>query len=425
MKKTNITKKKIETAQGETKGQWSGWFVIITAAAGLGICLYLYSFHVALLMGEIKSGILCGIENGLGCHSVASSPHSILMGLPLAAWGAIFYSTIIFLGFGGLIFWRDCGQAFFRWAFLLAVFGLAFDLYLAHTMIFRVRAVCWLCIATYLINIAIIAILVKRVWREPKPRISLRVIFPGTRDAQGIDLYYRNVIKKLIIGGILLASVVGVAGSQFLSKSLTENDRERLAKIKANLSRQKPQIIEIKNRPFTGSADAKLTVVEFSDFLCPYCAKASKYLKLSEAGNHDKARFVFRHYPLDKSCNRMLSSNVHPGACLLAEGAVCADEQDRFWEYHDIAFETKGKISRPVVQDMAANIGLDLKAFKSCLDSGRALKVVKEDIEVGIKAGIKGTPTLFVNGRRLGGVPKPWVLNEILQYSAGNLSGPE
>jgi protein-disulfide isomerase/uncharacterized membrane protein len=425
MKKTNITKKKIETAQGETKGQWSGWFVIITAAAGLGICLYLYSFHVALLMGEIKSGILCGIENGLGCHSVASSPYSILMGLPLAAWGAIFYSAIIFLGFGGIIFWRDCGQAFFRWAFLLAVFGLAFDLYLAHTMIFRVRAVCWLCIATYLINIAIIAILVKRIWREPKPRISLRVIFPGTRDAQGIDLYYRNVIKKLIIGGILLASVVGVAGSQFLSKSLTENDRERLAKIKANLSRQKTQIIEIKNRPFTGPADAKLTVVEFSDFLCPYCAKASKYLKLSEAGNHDKARFVFRHYPLDKSCNRMLSSNVHPGACLLAEGAVCADEQDRFWEYHDIAFETKGKISRPVVQDMAANIGLDLKAFKGCLDSGRALKVVKEDIEAGIKAGIKGTPTLFVNGRRLGGVPKPWVLNEILQYSAENLSGPE
>ena len=74
MEKTNSTNKKIETAQGKTKGQWSGWFVIITAAAGLGICLYLYSFHVALLMGEIKSGILCGIENGLGCHSVASSP---------------------------------------------------------------------------------------------------------------------------------------------------------------------------------------------------------------------------------------------------------------------------------------------------------------------------------------------------------------
>ena len=99
-----------------------------------------------------------------------------------------------------------------------------------------------------------------------------------------------------------------------------------------------------------------------------------------------------------------------------------AAEQDRFWQFHDIAFETKGKISRAVVQDMAADIGLDLKAFNSCLDSGRGLKVVKEDIAAGIKAGIRGTPTLFVNGRRLGGVPKPWMLNEILQFGEKNLS---
>jgi protein-disulfide isomerase/uncharacterized membrane protein len=415
-------KKKTVAAQREYRGRWSGWFVIITALAGLGICLYLYSLHVALLMGEIKGGVLCGTENGLGCHSVASSPYSIFLGLPLATWGAIFYSTIIFLGFGEIIFRRDSGPAFVRWALFLAVLGLAFDLYLAHTMIFRIRAVCRLCIATYLINIAIIIILVSKVRREPKPRVSLSAVFPGTRDARGIDLYYRNVIKGLLIGGILLTAGVGVAGSQFLSKSLTENDRERLAKIRQNLSRQKPKFIAGENRPFMGSADAKLTVVEFSDFLCPYCAKASKYLKLSESTNHDKARFVFRHYPLDKSCNRRLSSNVHPGACLLAESAVCAAEQDRFWQYHDIAFQTKGKISRAVVQDIAADIGLDLNTFNSCLDSGRALKVVKEDIEAGIKAGIRGTPTLFVNGRRLGGVPKPWMLNEILQFGEKNLS---
>ena len=72
-----------------------------------------------------------------------------------------------------------------------------------------------------------------------------------------------------------------------------------------------------------------------------------------------------------------------------------------------------------------ANIGLDLKAFKSCLDSDRALKLVKEDNEAGFKAGIRGAPTLIVNGRRLGGVPKPWMLNEILQFGEENLSRPE
>jgi len=425
MAKSRKVKKKIETDQKEPGIKRSGWFVVILGAVGLGICLYLYSFHIELLMGEIKSGPLCGADNGLGCHSVATGPYSSMMGLPLALWGAVFFSTLALLGVGGVIFWRDCGRVFLRWAFWLAVLGLAFDLYLAYTMIFRIRAVCWLCTATYAINFVAILFLLKGVRREPKPRISLRAIFPGTQDAQGIDLYYRNVIKGLLIGGVLLAAVAGVAGSQFLSKSLTENDRERLAKTIKNFSQQKPILIETKNRPVMGSDDAAVTVVEFSDFLCPFCAKASRYIKLAESSFHDTARFVFRHYPLDKSCNRAMRSNVHPGACMLAEGAVCAFEQDKFWEYHDIAFETKGSISRAVVMDTASKIGLNLGEFKSCLDSGRGLKVVKEDIKAAHNAGVKSTPTLFINGRRLRGVPKPWVLNEILQYSQKHLPPPK
>jgi protein-disulfide isomerase len=348
-----------------------------------------------------------------------------MFGIPLAIWGAIFFGSMALLGVGGVIFWRDSGRVFLRWAFWLAVFGLAFDLYLGYTMIFQIKAVCWLCIATYAINFIITLFLVKGVLKEPRPRISLRTIFPGTKDAQGIDLYYRNVIKGLLIGGILLAAVAGVAGSQFLSKALTEDDREYLAKIKKNLAQQKPKVIEVKNRPVLGSEDAAVTVVEFSDFLCPYCAKASRYIKLAESGTHDTVRFVFRHYPLDKSCNRKLRSDVHPGACMLAEGAVCASEQNKFWEYHDIAFEAKGRISRSVVMDNASKIGLALGEFKSCLDSGRGLKVVREDIEAAFNAGVKSTPTLFINGRRLRGVPKSWMLNEILQYSQKHLAPPK
>jgi protein-disulfide isomerase/uncharacterized membrane protein len=404
-------------------GPWSGVFLIIAALAGLGICLYLYSFHIALLMGEIKSGLLCGNANGLGCNSVSSSPYSSLLGFPLASWGAIFFGALALLGGGSLIFRRDCGQAFLRWAFILTFLGLAFDLYLAHTMIFRIGAVCGLCIATYAINLAIFIILAVQVWKESKPRVSLLSIFPGNKDNQ--ELYYRNVIKGLLIGGILLSAVIGLAGSQFLTRSLTGNEKERLAKVTENLSRQKPRFMEVKNRPFMGSENANVTVVEFSDFLCPYCSKAAKYLKLAGSGNHDKARFVFRHYPLDKACNKRLSSNVHPGACMLAEGAVCAHEQNRFWAFHDMAFETRGQISRSVVQNIAGKIELDFDAFNSCLDSGRARKVVTEDINAAVNAGVTATPTLFINGRKLRGVPKPWVLNELLKFSEKNLALPE
>ena len=425
MAKSRKVKQKIEAPHVELGIKRSGWFVVVFGAAGLVICLYLYSFHIDLLRGEIKSGLMCGADNGLGCHSVASGPYSSLLGLPLASWGAIFFSTLTLLGLGSVIFWRDCGRVFLRWAFYLAVLGLAFDLYLAYTMLFRIRAVCWLCIITYAINFLIIIALAKGVLKEPSPRISLRAIFPGTKDAEGFDLYYRNVIKGLLIGGVLLATVIGVGGSQFLSRSLTENDREQLVKIKKNLSRQKPRVISVKNRPTMGADNASVTVVEFSDFLCPFCAKASRYIKLAESATPDTARFVFRHFPLDKSCNMGVRTNLHPGACLLAEGAVCAFEQDKFWEFHDIAFETKGGISRSVVMDKASKIGLDLGEFKQCLDSGRGNEVVSEDIKAAYRAGVKSTPTLFINGRQLRGVPKPWMLNEILQYSQKHLPPPK
>jgi protein-disulfide isomerase/uncharacterized membrane protein len=422
MAKSRNKNKITETPQIVHGGKKNAWILIILAAAGLGICLYLFSLHAALLLGEIKSGPLCGADGGLGCQAVASGPYSSMMGIPIATWGAVFFCTLALLGIGGVIFWRDSGRVFLRWAFCLAVFGFAFNLYLAYLMVFRIQAICWLCVTTYVINVVIILLLVRGVWKEPKPRAPLRSIFPGAKDARGIDLYYRNAAKGLLIGGILLTSIVGVAGSQFISKSLTGDDREHLEKLKEQFAKQQIIAVDADNRPVMGSDDAAVTVVEFSDFLCPYCAKAAKYLKLAESNNHDTARFIFRHYPLDASCNRGVSSNIHPGACLLAEGSVCAHEQNRFWEYHDIAFETKGNISQAAVLDIASKIGLDLSAFKSCLDSGRGLRVVREDIDAAIRAGVKSTPTLFINGRGLRGVPKPWMLNDILQYSRKNLA---
>ncbi len=406
--------------------KWTGWLVILLSLAGIGISLYLYSLHVDLLKGEIKGGFLCGAADNAfgGCHSVASSSYSSMMGIPLAALGAMFFSTLALLGLGGIIFLRDCGQAFFRWAFLLAVSGLAFDLYLAHAMIFKIGAVCWLCTATYVVNLAIVITLLRSVWTEPKPQAPLRAIFPGARGASGPDRYYRDVIKGILIGAVLLTSVVGFAGSQFISKTLSGNDRELLAKIKESFLKQNPTFIDVTDRPFLGPAEAKLTVIEFSDFMCPHCSKGSDYLKLAQSVNHDAFRLVFLHFPLDKACNPKLTSNVHPGACLLAEASACANEQGEFWQYHDIAFETKGKISRSVVVGIASDLKLDLEDFGSCLDSGRGRKVVMEDINTAINAGVVSTPILYINGRKLNGVPKPWVLNEILEFSEENIATP-
>jgi protein-disulfide isomerase/uncharacterized membrane protein len=392
---------------------------MVLSLAGIGICAYLFVIHVSLLRGEIKPFALCGAETGLGCHAVTSGSHSSFMGVSLAAWGAVFFSTLFMLGAGSIIFHRDCGRAYLRWALILALAGFIFDAYLAYTMIFRIRTICWLCVSTYALNGILLILLAWYQWsKEAAFGRPFLEIFPGSegRFKDG-ERYYRDVIKSMLLLGIVLAAFLVVGGARFLSGSLMENDRERLAKILENLDMQQPIVMHEEGRPGKGPANAPLQVVEFSDFLCPFCTMGAKYLKLTASDFQDSARFTFRHYPLDRSCNRRLSSSLHPGSCLLAEGAACADEQHKFWAYHDMAFGTRGKIDHLVVLKLAEDIGLDSGQFKQCLSSGRGRKVVLEDIEDAMRLGIRSTPTLIINGRVLRGVPKPWVLNEILHYA--------
>jgi len=401
--------------------RWIGWVLIALSLVGIGICLYLYSIHMSLLMGEFKISPLCGAEDGLGCHSVTSGAYSSIMGISLTVWGTIFFIALVLLGFGSVIFYRDCGWAFLRSALILTFGGIVFDAYLAYAMVFKINTVCWLCVSTYGVNFLLFILLALTARKEMKPRVRLRRIFPGTGDRRSPDTYYKDVVKAMLGVCLLIAAVGVVGGSQFLSRALTANDRERLVKIIENLSMQKPVFVQAKGSPAMGPENANVLVIEFSDFLCPFCTMGAKYLKLTASDFKEDARFVFRHYPLDKSCNPRLSRSLHPGSCLLAEGAACADEQGKFWAYHDTAFGTGGQISRSLLMKIAANVDLDTRAFQNCLDSGRGLRVVQRDIDDAMRAGIRSTPTLIINGRMLRGVPKPWMLNEILRYAAKNL----
>ena len=240
---------------------WRGWLVTAAGVAGLVICLYLYTFHIALLMGEIKGGLLCGAGNGMGCNSVSASPYASFLGLPLAIWGAVFYAVLALLGIGGLVFRRDSGDVYLRWAFFLTVAALAVDLYLAHAMLFKIKALCGLCITTYAINLITILALVKPACRPSVAGHFRGSILPSRGEKPTGEVYYRSVIQGLLIGGILLTAVIGIAGSQFITRSLTGNERERLARVTESLSRQKPHRVDAADRPYLGSKDAGVTVV--------------------------------------------------------------------------------------------------------------------------------------------------------------------
>jgi protein-disulfide isomerase len=151
--------------------------------------------------------------------------------------------------------------------------------------------------------------------------------------------------------------------------------------------------VELGDAPVRGGARAPVTIVEFSDFECPYCVRARPTVARVREVYADKVRFAFRHFPL----------SFHPRARKAGEAVACAADQGQFWAMHDHLWANAQKLEVADLRQHAAAIGLDTAAFDACLDSGRHAATVTRDEELGQSYGVSGTPAFFVNGRPLVG----------------------
>ena len=140
--------------------------------------------------------------------------------------------------------------------------------------------------------------------------------------------------------------------------------------------------------PSRGPTNAPVTIVEFSDFQCPYCGREYPVIERLMKEYDGKLRLVFRHYPLD----------FHPFAQKAAEAGACAQDQGKFWELHDKMFSNQGKLAVADLKGYAKSLGMDGTKFDKCLDSGEKSDQVHADQKAGTEAGVNGTPAFFING---------------------------
>jgi protein-disulfide isomerase len=164
------------------------------------------------------------------------------------------------------------------------------------------------------------------------------------------------------------------------------------AKVEILLERTRTQVAA--TGPSRGPADAPVTIIEFSDYQCPFCRRAEPTVKQVLDEYEGKVRFVFRHFPLDR---------IHPQARGASEAAACAAEQGKFWEYHDELFAGDAQLDAPGLEAAAQKTGLDTAAFKSCVESRKTQALVEADVRDGEAAGVSGTPAFFINGIPLRG----------------------
>jgi protein-disulfide isomerase len=147
--------------------------------------------------------------------------------------------------------------------------------------------------------------------------------------------------------------------------------------------------------PSRGNKNAPVKVIEFSDFECPFCREAFLVLKDFLPQHEDEIFFQYRHFPI---------SQIHPFAVRVAEASMCADEQGKFWDYHDLIFENQNFLNDAFIRSFIDTLKLNSKQFTECLESNKYALEVQNDFNDGRRLGVNATPTFFINGRKISGV---------------------
>jgi protein-disulfide isomerase len=184
--------------------------------------------------------------------------------------------------------------------------------------------------------------------------------------------------------------------TKYAVKNLLAEQRDAEETVKAASRRG---LIENTDAPTTGAANAPVTLVEFSDFQCPFCARVIPAIDGVRKNYADKVKIVFHQYPL---------TQIHPYAQKAAEAALCAKEQGKFWEMHDLLFKEQEKLEVADLKDKATRAGVNAEQFNSCLDGGKMAAKVAEEVDLGTKVGVSGTPALFLNGKQVQGGAIPY-----------------
>jgi protein-disulfide isomerase len=203
--------------------------------------------------------------------------------------------------------------------------------------------------------------------------------------------------------------VKGLLASALQRRQDEQRRDELIARLRADdgvkIMLQAPHVkVASAGHPVEGPKDAPVTIVEFSDFQCPFCRAAESSLKQVRDQYGDKVKLVYMDFPL----------GFHPHAMDAARAGRCAEDQGKFWQYHDALFANQGKLGAADLKAAAAKLGLDGKRFDACFDGGKHDAGIRADMAQGQSLGVTGTPTFFINGREIVGAQPPAQFGQVI-----------
>jgi protein-disulfide isomerase/uncharacterized membrane protein/peroxiredoxin len=406
-----------------TGRRW-GIAAAILSLLGLVVAAYLTRLHLALFYGQELGGALCDFGAHFDCSAVNASAESELAGVPQSVLAVPAYAAALALGIGGAVR-RDRRAAVVLSG--LAALMVLYSARLAWVSATVVGAWCLFCVVLYAVNVALLALGV----RGAGARLPALVAAVATAPARAPAI----VLGAMAVAGTSFAGT-WAAYSRARADMVEQAAVEALAKPAPALAAKPPPVEDRKKvrigagrdisapagAPVRGATRAKVSVVELSDFQCPFCNRLAASLKQLLVEYPDDVSLTYVHFPMNQDCSELeMKKSLHPEACGAAAAAICAGEQGKFWEMHDALFDAQGSLGTLLYGKLVRELGLDASAFQRCVGDPDTLARVKADSAAGIAAGASGTPTFYVNGRVLTGAQPIEVLRAVVDAElAGN-----
>jgi protein-disulfide isomerase/uncharacterized membrane protein len=339
--------------------------LLVLALAGLAVAIELVVLHARVTAGAGPS--FCTVSEHVNCDKVAASRWSVLLGVPLAAWGALAY--LVVAGMAAAALPRSRPHPAWPAGLLVLVTGAmsAAAVALAAISELVIRSLCIVCAVSWAISFALLIVSWRLAKRAGGPRVALAhdlgVVrgrpLPAAAAAGVLALlagallaWYARSPAPAAIGGGAVGSPVGPPGS--------------------------------------------VVVYEYSDYQCPFCARMHDAIKPLLARRPD-IRVLRRQFPLDDACNPKVARPFHVGACDQARAAICAEAQGLFDAMDDALFANQE--GRAPLEAVARQAGLDLEKLRACMDSPETSHRLREDIADGIAAGVRATPSYAYQGK--------------------------
>lgn len=378
---------------------WALWILNLLMIGGVGVSLLMTRHHEQQLYGGEEAGQLwgCEAEGKVNCDIVNTSEWSEVFGVPLFTWAIPVYLLVLALSFLAIR-----GQR--RWLPMLMGIGAGASLFsgfLYYISVVEIGYVCLWCIRLYGINAAILV---------------LSALAGANRNSlpSGGDL-------GKALGGFVGLALVAIIGQQGYRAQLLEGTPEipELAPVEETQVAGSDPVGEAPalswevqtedsntatlslspTDPWKGNPDAKVTIVEFADFECGYCKRASGQLKQVLQAYKEEVLMVYKHFPMDPGCNPGVNNKKHREACNAAVASVCAQEQGKFWAFHDLAFKNQHQLKLEHLESYVQKIGMNMAEFKACVRRPDIHARVKANGEEGSALDIHGTPRIFINGK--------------------------